>query len=1463
MKNPSHNCSNTHICPKCGGPLKLYSESFEFYVCEPCEKTYNPDDLEAISPSESTPKESLPGTYDIFVGRNDNIDTLWRAWRDTNNTSKPIVVVLEGQPGVGKSAVVEEFYRQVASDVVWDAHDYWPDVPGGRLDAMSDPTNTEDKWKECSRRLGKNRPKFMWYAARCGARLTSDGSKAKSIAGSHLDLAPWVSIANGFKVHKPLSDTFPSVALELVKKVAGRGAVEAINTVMPFFGHCKMLADALRDKFGDQGRRVEREFGRLEDEVMSRINMVTDTNSKGFPTIISLDDIQWAPGRSLDFLLQLLSKGNRRLLVIATARDVDIKAEGLAAADLLRQFERRNGDEFNYVNQTIGQLTAEAVTEQVTKLFGGNPDESLRKWIVAKSDGLPLFADCLCRHLVAAGYATVKGAFFTGKSVSNLEDDWMSKAIPHDATGVISERLERLEKSHHDIYTMVCRAALQGREFDDHWVRKSFAGINEHDLSLSVVHDKLEVAEKSHAILNSADELDADDILQYAYTHSSLHEACRDQLKTHKTVELYRLLASYCNERLESCTDFLQISKYAGVRCDSWSEISKASNGLRGEEDFQQAFNSSIFLAKHAQSVGSHDAVLEDIHDALRYAKNYCAAHETSDIAQRYLSTVCSDWLAKDFHERRDNLTADKYHQMALSAAKKALALSGLVKNKVFLCEKLLSRATFIKECKGAGQRDVLIEATVLANEAFKESSSEGVLNVVNCQITLADDMRDSGEMDEAEQERNQAVLACEKAKENDDADFIKDAHAIALEDLARSKINRGDVAGARENFEAYVQMRRQLHESIDTAESRDDLSNALSNLGDFLKDNGNLEAAGELYREMLELRLKNHEEVGTTNYAKRYSAGLWEMASYFNQCGDSAQAKQYFEESVQMDRQLDDSIETPESRGNLSNALSNLGDFLKDNGDLEAAGELYREMLELRRKNHEEVGTTDYAKSYSVGIWKLASYFNECGDSAEAKQYFEESVQMDRQLDDSIHTPESRNDLSYALRNFGDFLKDNGDLEAAGELYREMLELRRKNHEDVGTTDYAKGYSLGLWEMASYFNECGDSAQAKQYFEEYLQVGRQLHDSIETPDSRNDLSYALSNLGDFLKDNGDLEAAGELYREMLELRRKNHEEVGTTVYAKYYSVGLWELASYFNQCGDSAQAKQYFEEYLQVLRQLDDSIHTPDSRNDLSDALSNLGDFLRDNGDLEAAGELYRETLELRTENVQESSSGEYMKSLGSAHYTLCDYHLLVGDLGQYDIHQSQLEKSFANLVEHTDSPSNRLLHADSFSDIGIFQYRQGKLEEARASFERSTKMISQLRENHPATNCQELAGSISRSLGILELCVGDNLAACRSFEEYLENATDEGDIKAFAESYLAFARYNLGDAGTARTLIASAIATINDNSAKNRTNRQKVRCAAAFAVNSIIFGSEMPKLSCSAREIYPVEQLIFTKRN
>ena len=102
--------SESYKCPRCDGDLRFQIRPYKSYVCEPCEETYKAKDLEATSDSESTPKESLPGMYDIFVGRNDIIETLWDAWRETNNTSKPTIVVLEGQPGVGKSAVVEKFY---------------------------------------------------------------------------------------------------------------------------------------------------------------------------------------------------------------------------------------------------------------------------------------------------------------------------------------------------------------------------------------------------------------------------------------------------------------------------------------------------------------------------------------------------------------------------------------------------------------------------------------------------------------------------------------------------------------------------------------------------------------------------------------------------------------------------------------------------------------------------------------------------------------------------------------------------------------------------------------------------------------------------------------------------------------------------------------------------------------------------------------------------------------------------------------------------------------------------------------------------------------------------------------------------------------------------------------------------------------------------------------------------------
>ena len=393
------------FCPKCQEPLSHRSPKSKWYECTSCDEYYEKIKLQASQGTAEKGWEGLPKPYDVFVGRKDIIKTLWQEWERVNRTSRPSIVVLEGEPGVGKSAVVEAFYREIAGDnIKWDAHDYWPDVPLGRLDAMADPATTKKKWKECATKLGENELKFMWYATRCGGGITLDGGKAKSVSGSHLDLGPWVNIANSFKVHKPLSKVFPSVVRELVMKAAKTAAEAGADAIISGGGLLPKAMGAIRDKFGDQEKLVERKFTELNDEVMSRVSLVTNTELKGYPTIISLDDIQWAPPRSLEFLISLLSRSKRKLLVIATARNVDIKAENLVVSKMFMRLESLAGTGFNYVNKEVPPLDSSNVSDLVTELFrAGKPAPGLCDWIVDKADGLPLFADSLSRHIVDEG----------------------------------------------------------------------------------------------------------------------------------------------------------------------------------------------------------------------------------------------------------------------------------------------------------------------------------------------------------------------------------------------------------------------------------------------------------------------------------------------------------------------------------------------------------------------------------------------------------------------------------------------------------------------------------------------------------------------------------------------------------------------------------------------------------------------------------------------------------------------------------------------------------------------------------------------------------------------------------------------------------------------------------------------------------------------------------------------------
>ena len=69
------------------------------------------------------PDQQLP-----FFGRETELQLLHNAWSVATITRKPQIVTLVAETGVGKSRIIQEFYRQLTVDTQWDPNNFWPDA---------------------------------------------------------------------------------------------------------------------------------------------------------------------------------------------------------------------------------------------------------------------------------------------------------------------------------------------------------------------------------------------------------------------------------------------------------------------------------------------------------------------------------------------------------------------------------------------------------------------------------------------------------------------------------------------------------------------------------------------------------------------------------------------------------------------------------------------------------------------------------------------------------------------------------------------------------------------------------------------------------------------------------------------------------------------------------------------------------------------------------------------------------------------------------------------------------------------------------------------------------------------------------------------------------------------------------------------------------------------------------------
>ncbi len=168
------------------------------------------------------------------------------------------------------------------------------------------------------------------------------------------------------------------------------------------------------------------------------------------PTLLLLDDLQWADEPTLLFLEHLAPQLSRLpLMVVATYRDVEV---GRPLAHIFEDLHRRRLAQ----RLNLDGLAEADTAEVVRRLAGQEPPPSLVAGLHAATEGNPFFLEEVFRDLVERGRLfAADGTFGPDLDVTTLD-------VPEGVRLVIGRRLERLSE---EAGRLLRTAAVAGRVF--------------------------------------------------------------------------------------------------------------------------------------------------------------------------------------------------------------------------------------------------------------------------------------------------------------------------------------------------------------------------------------------------------------------------------------------------------------------------------------------------------------------------------------------------------------------------------------------------------------------------------------------------------------------------------------------------------------------------------------------------------------------------------------------------------------------------------------------------------------------------------------------------------------------------------------------------------------------------------------------------------------------------------------
>lgn len=160
------------------------------------------------------------------------------------------------------------------------------------------------------------------------------------------------------------------------------------------------------------------------------------------PTVVAIDDIQWADQSTLELLGALIDRFARaNILLILLARP---------------EFDWPWSERHEFRLVTLSPLTTGDSGQLVHALLDGEPSQQLVDYIVDRTGGNPFFTEELVRALDEEGALVLDGQYELARPPDTL-------ALPETVQGILSARIDRLEL---DPKRVLETAAVIGRSFE-------------------------------------------------------------------------------------------------------------------------------------------------------------------------------------------------------------------------------------------------------------------------------------------------------------------------------------------------------------------------------------------------------------------------------------------------------------------------------------------------------------------------------------------------------------------------------------------------------------------------------------------------------------------------------------------------------------------------------------------------------------------------------------------------------------------------------------------------------------------------------------------------------------------------------------------------------------------------------------------------------------------------------------